>query len=104
MVETDGSNASYFFAAGAITGGRVRVPHLSTDSLQGDAQFVDVLERMGCVVTRTVDYLEVQRPDRLRGTDEDMIALSDTAQTLAAIAPFADSPVTIRHAGAFRHQ
>ncbi len=104
MVEPDASNASYFFAAAAITGGRVRVPHLSTDSLQGDAHFVDVLERMGCVVTRTADYLEVQGPDRLRGTDEDMNAISDTAQTLAAIAPFADSPVTIRNVGHIRHK
>ncbi len=82
----------------------VRVPHLSTDSLQGDAHFVDVLERMGCIVTRTADYLEVQGPDRLRGTDEDMNAISDTAQTLAAIAPFADSPVTIRNIGHIRHK
>src|SRR5258707_1019176 len=51
MVEPDASNASYFFAAAAVTGGRVRVPHLSPDSLQGDAHFVDVLEQMGCTVT-----------------------------------------------------
>src|SRR5262249_45099137 len=45
VVEPDASNASYFFAAAAVTGGRVRVPHLSPDSLQGDAHFVDVLEQ-----------------------------------------------------------
>jgi 3-phosphoshikimate 1-carboxyvinyltransferase len=32
----------------------------------------------------------------LRGIEIDMNAISDTAQTLAAIAPFADGPTTIR--------
>ncbi len=96
VVEPDASNASYFFAAAALTGGRVRVPHLSPDSLQGDAHFVDVLERMGCVVTRTPEYVEVKGPDRLDGIDVNLNAMSDTAQTLAAIAPFARQPVTIR--------
>jgi len=103
-IEPDASNATYFFAAAAVTGGRVRVPHLSQDSLQGDAHFVDVLERMGCTVTRGSDFLEVRGPDRLRGTDEDLNAMSDTAQTLAAIAPFASGPVTIRNVEHIRHK
>lgn len=96
IVEPDASNASYFFAAAALTGGRVRIPHLAPDSLQGDAHFVDVLEQMGCAVTRAPEYLEVRGPDRLDGIDVNLNAMSDTAQTLAAIAPFARQPVTIR--------
>ncbi len=103
-IEPDASNATYFFAAAAVTGGRVRVPHLSQDSLQGDAHFVDVLERMGCTVTRGNDYLEVRGPKQLQGTDEDLNAMSDTAQTLAAIAPFASGPVTIRNVEHIRHK
>lgn len=97
VIEPDASNATYFFAAAAITGGRVRVPHLSPDSLQGDAHYVDVLEQMGCTVTRAADYIEVRGPSQLDGVDVDMNAISDTAQTLAAIAPFARGPVTIRN-------
>jgi 3-phosphoshikimate 1-carboxyvinyltransferase len=97
VIEPDASNATYFFAAAAVTGGRVRVPHLSQNALQGDAHFVDVLERMGCKVTRADDYLEVQGPEHLNGVDIDLNAMSDTAQTLSAIAPFASSPVTIRN-------
>jgi 3-phosphoshikimate 1-carboxyvinyltransferase len=105
IVEPDASNASYFFAAAAVTGGRVRVPHLSPDSLQGDASFVDILEQMGCTVTRNADYLEVQGPSKLKGLgDIDMNAVSDTAQTLAAIAPFADSPTHIRNVEHMRHK
>src|SRR5258708_22772815 len=104
MVEPGASNASYFFAAAAVTGGRVRVPHLSPDSLQGDAHFVDVLEQMGCTVTRSADYLEVQGPERLRGIDVALNAMSDTPQTLAPIAPFALAPVTIPTIQHIRHK
>ena len=103
-VEPDASNASYFFAAAAITGGRVRVTNLSTDSAQGDVQFVNVLEQMGCQVKHCSDGIEVIGPDRLKGIDLDMKAISDTSLTLAAIAPFAESPVTIRNIEHTRHQ
>ncbi len=94
-VEPDASNASYFFAAAAVTGGRVRVEHLSARSQQGDIHFADVLEQMGCTVLWEDGAVEVQGPRELRGVSVDMNAISDTAQTLAAIAPFATSPVRI---------
>jgi 3-phosphoshikimate 1-carboxyvinyltransferase len=96
-IEPDASNASYFFAAAAITGGRVRVDHLSRSSCQGDTFFVDVLEQMGCTVTSTDSSIEVVGPEVLHGVDVDLNDMSDTVQTLAAIAPFASSPVTIRN-------
>ncbi|MBI1923292.1 3-phosphoshikimate 1-carboxyvinyltransferase [Candidatus Poribacteria bacterium] len=96
-IEPDASNASYFFAAAAVTGGRVRVNNLSMDSVQGDVRFVDVLERMGCQVNRYVDGVEVIGPEQLKGIDVDMNAISDTALTLAAVAPFADGKVIIRN-------
>ena len=95
LVEPDASSASYFFAAAAATGGRVAVRNLSKRSLQGDAGFVDVLERMGCRVSEESDALVVEGPQQLRGLTVDMNAISDTAPTLAAIASRADSPVTI---------
>ncbi|MGD9712108.1 MAG: 3-phosphoshikimate 1-carboxyvinyltransferase [Thermomicrobiales bacterium] len=97
-VEPDASNASYFFAAAAITGGRVRVDGLGSGSTQGDLGFVRVLEAMGANVTVASDFTEVAGPrdGRLRGVDLDLNAISDTAQTLAAIAPFAEGPTTIR--------
>ncbi|MGH2558010.1 MAG: 3-phosphoshikimate 1-carboxyvinyltransferase [Thermomicrobiales bacterium] len=97
-VEPDASNASYFFAAAAITGGRVRVDGLGQGSTQGDLHFVDVLARMGATVNIADDFVEVRGPPpgELRGVDADMSAISDTAQTLGAIAPFAAGPTTIR--------
>jgi 3-phosphoshikimate 1-carboxyvinyltransferase len=95
-IEPDATAASYFFAAPAICGGRVRVENVSRRSKQGDLGFVDVLRRMGCVVVEGADYVEVTSSGCLRGVDVDMADLPDTAQTLAAIAPFAATPTRIR--------
>jgi 3-phosphoshikimate 1-carboxyvinyltransferase len=105
-IEPDASNASYFFAAAAITGGRIRVDGIGSGSAQGDLHFVSVLEQMGARVTIADDYVEVTGPPvgELRGVDVNMNAISDTAQTLAAIAPFASSPTTIRGVEHMRHK
>jgi 3-phosphoshikimate 1-carboxyvinyltransferase len=103
-VEPDASNASYFFAAAAVTGGRVRVEHLSKHACQGDAHFVDILATMGCQVTATDTYMEVTGPNQLHGIDVDMNDMSDLVQTLAAIAPFASSPITIRNVEHIRYK
>ena len=96
-IEPDASNASYFFAAAALTGGRVTVQHLNLDSAQGDLQFLHILEQMGCQTTVSNTGITVTGPHQLKGIDVDMRTISDTALTLAAIAPFADGKVTIRN-------
>ncbi|HKW95201.1 MAG TPA: 3-phosphoshikimate 1-carboxyvinyltransferase [Methylomirabilota bacterium] len=95
-VEPDASGASYFFAAAAVTGGRVVIPRLGRDSAQGDLGLLDVLARMGCEVTVELDTVTVKGPDRLRAVDADFTRMGDVATTLMAIAPFADGPVTVR--------
>jgi 3-phosphoshikimate 1-carboxyvinyltransferase len=97
-IEPDASNASYFFAAAAVTGGRVRVDGLGRGSTQGDLGFVEVLRAMGAEVEIGNDFTDVQGPPNgdLRGVDLDLGPISDTAQTLAAIAPFALGQTTIR--------
>jgi 3-phosphoshikimate 1-carboxyvinyltransferase len=102
-IEPDASAASYFFAAAAITGGRITVQGLSRASLQGDVAFVDVLARMGCRVTESTDSITVVGGP-LIGVDVDMNAISDTVQTLAAVALFAAGPTTIRNVGHIRHK
>ncbi|GAB6186982.1 3-phosphoshikimate 1-carboxyvinyltransferase [Thermopirellula anaerolimosa] len=102
-VEPDASAAGYFFAAAAVTGGSVTVHGLSRRSLQGDVAFCDCLERMGCRVVYGEDSITVQGGP-LRGIDVDMNAISDTAQTLAVTALFAEGPTTIRGIGHIRHK
>ncbi len=103
-VEPDASAASYFMAAAAVTGGRVKIPGLGSASPQGDLRFAEVLQDMGCEVELTPNSIEVRGPDRLRGVDVDMNAFSDTMMTLAAIAPFADRPTTITNVAHTRLQ
>jgi 3-phosphoshikimate 1-carboxyvinyltransferase len=103
-VEPDASAASYFFAAAAITGGTVRVEGLSRSSLQGDLAFVDVLAEMGADVRWSDDAVEVSGTGRLRGIVADLRGFSDTAQTLAVTAVFADSPTEITGIGFIRHK
>ena len=95
-IESDASAASYFFAAPAICGGTVRVENISRKSKQGDIAFLDVLQQMGCSVDETDRSMSVTGSSHLTGVDVDMRDIPDTAQTLAAIAPFASSPTRIR--------
>lgn len=95
-VEPDASAASYFFAAAAVTGGRVRVLNLGHNSAQGDLGLLDVLEAMGCTVLRSAGAIELRGPTQLHGVDADFTRMGDVATTLMAIAPFASEPVTVR--------
>ena len=102
-IEPDASAASYFFGIAAITGGSITVEGLSSYALQGDVAFVEALEQMGCRVESTESSITVHGGP-LKGIDIDMNAISDTAQTLAVVALFADGPTTIRNVGHMRHK
>ncbi len=94
-VEPDASAASYFLAATAAHGGRIRLPGLGRNSIQGDTTFAGVLERMGAEVEFDDSAVELRSEGHLHGISVNMEDISDTAQTLAAIAPFADGPVSV---------
>ena len=103
QIEPDASAASYFFAAAAITGGKVTVEGIGTRSLQGDVAFLDVLEFMGCQVERAAESTTVTGGP-LRAVDVDMNAISDTVMTLAAVALFAEGVTRIRDVAHIRHK
>lgn len=103
-IEPDASAASYFLAAAAVTNSRVRIAGLGADSLQGDVGFAEVLALMGAQVTIEKDWIEVAGTGRLQGVTVDMAQISDTAQTLAAIAPFADGPTRVTGIGFIRNK
>lgn len=100
-IEPDASAASYFFALAAVTGGEVTVEGLSRGALQGDVEFVEALRQMGCGVQYDDRSITV-RGGPLRGIEIDMNAISDTAQTLACVAPFAEGPTRIRNVAHMR--
>jgi len=102
-VEPDASSASYFAAAAALVGGTVRIEGLRSNSVQGDVGFLDVLQQMGARVAWHADHVEVTGTGQLAGVDVAMNSMPDMVVTLAAIAPFASSPTTIRNVEFIRH-
>ncbi len=100
-IEPDASAATYFLAAAAITGGRVRIEGLGRSSIQGDVAFAEVLADMGAELDMGTDHIEI-RGGPLRGIDVDLRHLSDAAPTLAVVAAFADGPTTVRGIGFIR--
>jgi 3-phosphoshikimate 1-carboxyvinyltransferase len=103
-IEPDASAASYFFAAAAITGGTVTVEGLGSQSQQGDLDIVHILAQMGAMVEQEPNRTTVTGTGTLRGVEVDMKNLSDVAQTLAVVAPFASSPVRITGIGFIRNK
>jgi len=104
-VEGDASSASYFWAAAAVTGGRVTVRNIPEHSLQGDAVFADILGRMGCGVEKGPGGVTVSGPSggtSLSGLDIDMGEWPDVVPTLAVVAAFAQGRTVIRNVGHLR--
>jgi len=101
-IEADASNASYFLAAAAATGGRVVAEGLREGSLQGDMAFLDVLALMGCSVERGGGAVVVSRQGPLRAIDIDMGRMPDVVPTLAVLAALAEGRTHIRNVGHLR--
>jgi 3-phosphoshikimate 1-carboxyvinyltransferase len=102
-IEADASSASYFWAAAALTGGRVTIANLSLESSQGDAAFPEVLGRMGCAIESTLAGLTVQGGP-LQGVTVDMGTMPDLVPTLAVLAAFATGDTVITGVAHLRHK
>lgn len=97
QIEGDASNASYFWAAAAVTGGRVTVTNVPVPSIQEDAMLVPLLGRMGCEVTRSGNGITLQGTGRLEGIRVDMGDMPDVVPTLAVVAAFAEGKTVIEN-------
>jgi len=95
-VEPDCSQASYFWAAAAITGHSIKVNGISKESSQGDVRFVDVLSAMGCRVIHESDGITVTG-EKLSGIEVDMADMPDLVPTLGVIAAFAKGVTVIKN-------
>lgn len=105
MIEPDVSAACYFYALSPILNVPVKVHNVHMECLQGDIQFLDVLDNMGCKMLEETDGVLMLPPQEgLLGGTFDLSSFSDQALTLAAIAPFASSMVCIMNIGHIRYQ
>lgn len=106
MIEPDASAACYFYAMSLILGIDVIVKDVFFSSMQGDIEFLKILEKMGCFLEETQDGILIKPPldGKYNGIEVDMSACSDQAITLAAAAVFAQTPTTIKGIGHIRLQ
>ena len=95
FIESDSSGVSYFLAAAAILGGKIRINNINPNSAQGDIHFIEILEKMGCKTTKAENYLELESTGELNGIEIDMNSMIDTVQTLAVIASVAKGTTKI---------
>lgn len=100
-VEGDWSSASYFLAAAAVTGGEITLTGLNPDSVQGDAQFLDLLRQMGCEIEKSPEKICL-KGNPLQGITINMNSMPDAVQTLAVTALFAEGETVITGIGNLR--
>lgn len=103
-VEGDASSASYFLAAGLLSGKPVRVTGLGKHAIQGDVAFAHELEKIGATVIWSDDFIEVSRTpeQKIMPFDLDANHIPDAAMTLAIVALATDATCSIRNIGSWR--
>jgi 3-phosphoshikimate 1-carboxyvinyltransferase len=101
-VEGDASSASYFLAAGAISGGPVRVEGLGLNSIQGDVRFAEALEKMGATITYGDNWIEASSNGALQAIDMDFNHIPDAAMTIAIAALYANGTTVLRNIASWR--
>lgn len=106
LIEPDVSGACYFYAMAPLLKTDVIVKGVHLNSLQGDIKFINLLEKMGCVTKEQENGLMVKGAHlkSYPGLDVSMKDFSDQTMTMAAIAPFANSPTLIQNVGHIRFQ
>lgn len=107
-IEPDLSAASYFLALTTIHGGQLAIPNLNPDPIQGDAQFLNILEKHGLTVQKEQSSWLLKRAIETSISEPtrelDFENFSDTFLTYAAIAPLLGGSVTLKGIGHTRYQ
>lgn len=101
-VEGDYSHAATFLAAGALYGG-VCVAGLPADTLQGDAEILNILAAMGARVEREGGSVSVSGGP-LRGVDMDASQTPDLVPAVAALGAVASGKTRIYNARRLRYK
>lgn len=104
FVEGDASSASYFLAAGLLSGQPIRVNGIDANSIQGDIAFVHELEKIGARVSWGNQFIEISRsPEQeILPFDIDANHIPDAAMTLAIIALACKNTCRIRNIASWR--
>jgi len=102
-IPADWSSANYFLAATAIVPGKIKVEDVDL-SQKGEAEFADMLKKMGCKVKKNKNSIEVIGNKKLNAVEADMSTMPDSVQTLAAVAVFAKGATRIKNIGNLKYK
>ena len=102
-IPADWSSANYFLAAAAIVPGRMKIRNIGL-SQKGEAEFADILKKMGCKVKKNKNSIEVNGNRKLNAIEVDMSTMPDSVQTLVAVAAFAKGITRIKNIGNLKYK
>lgn len=106
QVEGDLSGACYFCALALLLRTKVTIANVTRDGLQGDTQFLNLLEEKGLVLKQTANGLLADGTIvcNISGFNADFHDFSDQTMTAAVLAPFASSPSVLKNVAHIRFQ
>ena len=102
MIEGDASSATYFLAASAISGKKIKINGVGNKTIQGDIRFIEILKKMGVHVDIGDDWIEASVNSKLLSINEDLNHIPDAAMTLAVLALHAEGISVLRNIGSWR--
>ncbi len=88
VIEGDFSSAGYFFAIAALTKSTITFENLNPSSVQADRKFLEILAKMGNIVSYEENRVCVQG-NQVLALDVDMEDCPDQVMTMAVLAAFA---------------
>ncbi len=94
VIEGDFSSAGYFFAIAALTKSTITLENLNPSSAQADRKFLDILAKMGHIVSYEENGVRVQGKQIVPLTI-DMEDCPDQVMTMAVLAAFAKGTTKI---------
>eukprot|EP01064_Diplonema_japonicum_P034769 TRINITY_DN7328_c0_g1_i1.p1 TRINITY_DN7328_c0_g1~~TRINITY_DN7328_c0_g1_i1.p1 ORF type:complete len:1497 (+),score=475.05 TRINITY_DN7328_c0_g1_i1:1173-5663(+) len=92
QVEADASSSTYPLAIPAIVGkGSLKINGIGSSSVQGDAHFAELLEKMGCKILQGSNETTVFAAEqRLKAVDVNMSDMTDAFMTAAVVMALAE--------------
>lgn len=100
-IEGDYSQAAFFLVAGAI-GCDILCTGLKDDSLQGDKEIIDIIERAGGIIERTKEGIKAKTCANMQGITVDARNIPDLVPILAVLLSFCKGESRIINAGRLR--
>lgn len=103
VIEGDYSSAGYFFAIAALTHSTIILGNINPLSKQADRKFLDILKRMGSLVTEGENRVSIEGKGVIP-LDVDMEDCPDQVMTLAVLAAFAKGKTHITGVRSLRYK